>query len=678
MQDLPGAPLLSRRDWVYSLGLLVPLFVYDLALKTLDVASGSGAPGLGAILESMRSDIFFNLGYASLWIGLFVATRGGRTARWAVVFLFHVSTMLVVAATTLTHLYLRQTDGTLDYGTVVGWVSKLDEMQPSLYEGGGPLSVRVVLFAALLYAALGPQLVTRGVERVVRWRGRSERFRTGRCEISVLSSVGFFLLAFGFCWLSLLPGAVTPGQAPVVTLALTGLEETSGTGEDEPHSGPPATEPSVADTEATTEEDALDAGPADNLSAVDAVLAQTPRTEKRNVVLIHLESTRARSATPYDEDLKTMPFLGETAKSSLLAERAYAVVPRSSKGSTAVNCGVEPPHYPGPEYEPGRIPSPCLGRLLKAQGYRTVWFQSVANAANSYWDDDLARNFGYQEFYSPETMNKEGYQVTNSFGYEEDIMLGPSEGWLANNGYDGPFLAQYFTGTGHYGYDCVPNRYGYERFSEDEELDRYHNCLRMLDHFLENLFDQYKRLGLYEDTIFVMYGDHGEGFREHRGRYMHGDTIYEEGLRVPLIVHDPRRFENGERAKGVSSQIDVLPTVVDLLGYEVASGEYPGYSLLHPVPEDRIVRANCIGDRKCMASIKGHEKYVYHYDKLPDEFFDLSEDPLEQNDLADERSQKEIDERREDLLEWRRRDDAEYGPVTFEGVPYRGAASEEE
>jgi lipoteichoic acid synthase len=159
---------------------------------------------------------------------------------------------------------------------------------------------------------------------------------------------------------------------------------------------------------------------------------------------------------------------------------------------------------------------------------------------------------------------------------------------------------------------------------------------------------------------------------------MHGDTIYEEGLRVPLIVHDPRRFEGGERAKGLSSQIDVLPTVVDLLGYEVANGEYPSYSLLHPVPEDRVVRANCIGDRKCMASIKGHEKYIYHYDKLPDEFFDLSEDPLEQNDLADERGQEEMDERREDLLEWRRRDDAEYGPVTFEGVPYRGAASEED
>jgi arylsulfatase A-like enzyme len=640
------------------------------------VAFGSGDPELDAILESMRSDIFFNLGYASLWIGLFTVTRGNM--RRVVIFLFHAMTMLVVAVTTLAHLYLWQTGDTLDYGTVAEWISSLNEMQPGLYEGGGPLWVRVVLFAALFYAAFGPQLMTRAVERVVRWRGRPEGFRTGRSTITVLGPIGLFLLAFGFGWLSLLNSAGATVQSPVVNLALTGLEETSGTGEDEPNAGPPTTEHSATDTEATTEEYVPDTEPPSNLSAVDAVLAETTRTEKRNVVLIHLESTRAQSATPYDEDLKTMPFLGELAKSSLLAERAYAVVPRSSKGSTAVNCGVEPPHYPGPEFEPGRIPSPCLGGLLKAQGYGTVWFQSVSNAANSYWDDDLSRNFGYEEFYSPETMNTQGYQVTNSFGYEEDIMLRPSEGWLANNGYDEPFLAQYFTGTGHYGYDCVPNRYGYERFSENEELDRYHNCLRMLDHFLENLFDQYKRLGHYENTIFVMYGDHGEGFREHRDRYMHGDTIYEEGLRVPLIVHDPRRFEDGELAKGSSSQIDILPTVVDLLGYEVTNGEYPGYSLLHPVPEDRILRANCIGNRKCMASIKGHEKYIYHYDKLPDEFFDLSEDPLEQNDLADERGQEEMNERREDLLEWRRRDDAEYGPVTFEGVPYRGAASEEE
>ena len=106
------------------------------------------------------------------------------------------------------------------------------------------------------------------------------------------------------------------------------------------------------------------------------------------------------------------------------------VVPRSSKGSTATNCGIEPALYAGPEYESGVIPAPCLASLLKEQGYRTVWFQSLWNTGD---DSSLAENFGYEEFYPSQSMNTEGFQVTNTFGYEEDIMLEPSEGWLSAN-----------------------------------------------------------------------------------------------------------------------------------------------------------------------------------------------------------------------------------------------------
>ena len=391
--------------------------------------------------------------------------------------------------------------------------------------------------------------------------------------------------------------------------------------------------------------------------AFSASLVQTPRTEKRNVVLVHLESTRAQSVTPYNQDLQTTPFLNELATESIVTERTHVIVPRSSKGSTAVNCGVEPALYAGPEYEPGSISAPCLASLLKEQGYRTVWFQSLWDYGS---DRMLAENFGYEKFYPAQSMNAEDFRVTNTFGYEDDIMLEPSEQWLEIYGNDDPFLAQYFTGTGHYDYQCVPNRYGYEYFSENEELDRYHNCLRMLDFFVKNLMDQYKEMGLYEDTIFVIFGDHGEGFGEH-GRSMHGDTIYDEGLRIPLIIHDPRRFEDGERVEGLSSQIDILPTVLEMLGYTVRNGEYPGYSLLREPPEDRALRFSCITKRTCMASIQGYEKYIYHYENQPDELFDLSEDPLEQNDRAGSLSSEELEERREYLLEWRTRVNAVYG-----------------
>jgi lipoteichoic acid synthase len=98
-----------------------------------------------------------------------------------------------------------------------------------------------------------------------------------------------------------------------------------------------------------------------------------------------------------------------------------------------------------------------------------------------------------------------------------------------------------------------------------------------------------------------------------------------------------------------------------MLGYEVEYGEYPGYSLLRPLPGDRTLRFSCISSRKCLASIKGNEKYIYHYDNQPEEVFNLSEDPLEEHNLADEYSKEELDRRREDLFQWLSRIDAEYG-----------------
>jgi lipoteichoic acid synthase len=657
--------LLSRRDSYYLLSLLVPFVVYNLSLKAASVLLQPGEGGFALPLDLMLSDIFFSLGYALLWISLFAATREGPL-RWPIVILFHAATMLVVLVTTSAYLHLQQTGATLDYHTIAGWVAEYGEIT-ALPAHAIPPSNWGLLAVALLYAAFGPLVVTRAIERRRRRLGRSPDEAPG--SISSASSLVLLLLAITLGSLSLLTGATAFARDPLVNVVLTGVQEAT-TGEAEE-----ATIEETGATEATTEEEevedtALEAGEPGGADSATwrppptyASLVPSSQTEKRNVVLIHLESTRARSVTPYNEDLNTTPFLNELSKNSLLTELTHVVVPRSSKGSTATNCGIEPALFPGPEFYPGGIPAPCLPSLLKQQGYRTVYFQSVSNASNSYWDDDLARNFGYDEFYSPEFMNREGFQETNTFGYEEDIMLGPSEGWLRANGYDRPFLAQYFTGTGHYGYECVPNRYGYERFSENEELDRYHNCLRMLDHFLENLINQYKALGLYENTIFVMYGDHGEGFREH-GRYMHGDNPYEEGLHVPLLIHAPGWFEGGERATGLSNQIDVLPTVVEMLGYEVANGEYPGYSLLHSLPENRTLMSSCVFPYRCMASLKGTEKYIYHYGDQPEELYDLSKDPLEQTNRAGERDQKELDERREELLAWAASVDAGYAGFT--------------
>jgi lipoteichoic acid synthase len=535
----------------------------------------------------------------------------------------------VVIVTTCAHQYFRDTGTTLDYGTIAEWIPKFDEIEPILTQDVS-LSSWLLLLAALFYVVLGPWLVTRAIER---WRGRPRTSPGGRASIPFLSSIGLWLLALGFVSLSMLTGTTSLARDPFLNMVLTGVAE------------------------ATAEDEVGDAVSPVEPPAAHATLAQTPWTNKRNVVLIHLESTRAQSVTPYNSDLETTPFLDELAKKSLLAERAYAIVPRTSKANVSVNCGVEPPLYPGPEFEPGGIPVPCLAGLLRNQGYNTAFFMSTSETMDNF--GAVVTNFGYQKFYSSETMDTQDFQVTNTFGYEDDIMLKPSEEWLTEHK-DQPFMVEYLTGTGHYGYECLGTRYGDEDFSEDDELNRYLNCMRLQDNFVKNLIDQYKELGLYDNTIFVLYGDHGEGFGEH-DRFMHGDTPYEEGVKIPLIIHAPGWFDDGKRVDELVNETDILPTLVEMLGYEVQNGEYPGYSLLHSPPEDRTLRFACISNRKCLASIKGNEKYIYHYDNQPEELFDLSKDPLEKHNLADERSKEEMDQRRDDLLNWRSRVVAEYG-----------------
>ena len=630
--------LLDRRDWVYLLSILVPLFVYNLALKASSVAS---VPGLTPRVDLIRSDLFFSLGYAFFWIGLFAAARAGGPLRRVVVILFHAATMLVVIVTTFAHHYFVQTGTTLDYGIIALWLPRFKEVVPVLASGATPWGW-VLLLAALFYAALGPFFVTHGLGR---WRGWPERFRGGRPEVSFLGSLGLLLLAFGFGFLSLLIGArstdFTSGasvsfvRAPFVNLVLTGAKE------------------------AISEENAPDVGPTvppAEHPAAHASLVETSQTEKRNVVLIHLESTRAGSVTPYNEELQTTPFLNELAKNSLLAERAYTVVPHTSKASVSVNCGIEP-HLvqPTTEANPGGIPLSCLAGFLNEQSYRTGFFQSSTRDFEDF--EGLVKNFGYKDYYPLEAMDTEGFEQTNYFGYEDDIMLKPSEQWLKEH-QDEPFLAQYLTGTGHDDYRCLSTRYGSENFSEDDELNRYLNCIRLQDIFLKNLFDQYKELGLYENTVFVIYGDHGEAFGEHR-RFQHDDVMWEEGLKVPFLIHAPGWFEHGERIKELSNHTDILPTVLEILGYEVKDGGYPGYSLLHQLPEDRTLMFSCFHDKACMASLNGDEKYIYHHGNQPDEFFDLSEDPLEKENLAGEKG-KEVEERREALLKWRSSVNATY------------------
>ncbi|QIN84539.1 sulfatase-like hydrolase/transferase [Rubrobacter tropicus] len=629
----PPRFLLGRADWARVLALLVPLIAYVLTLKSVRVARLPDEHGFFAALELMRSDLLFNAGYALLWVGLFSVARRGP-GRAVVAFLFHSTAIIVALVATGAHQFYEVTGSTLGFDAVLYFVLAPREVGAVAASEASPALLAVVS-AALLYAVFGPALLTRTLGRLRGW----DAAPAGAGGAPWLGFTGAVLVSFGLVALSVLPAGGPAGASesfakdPVVNAAMTGLEEIEGDG------------PTV-DGEAVRERLPLETS-----------LSQTARTEKRNVVIVHLESTRAGSVTPYGGDEGLTPYLNELAGKSLLAERAYASVPHTTNALVATMCGIVPPSGRLQTNSLGdRIPSRCLADLLGQQGYRSAYFTSAERTFERR--PEVVENLGYEDFYSVEDMDTEGFQRANYFGYEDDVMLEPSKRWLEENAEDGPFVAAYETITPHHQY-LAPNRYGRKDFVEKDGLDRYLNSVRYVDFFVKNLIDQYKEMGLYEDTVFVFYGDHGEAFGEH-GRYQHDNVPYEEGLRIPLMILDPGRFENGERVESPVGQIDVLPTVLDLLGYEVEGGEYPGVSLLDPVPEDRTLKAACWYEDECLASIKGDRKFIYNYGDRPDEAYDLSADPDEKNNLADGRDAGWLKERRDELLRWAAEVEAAY------------------
>ncbi|MCB8976651.1 MAG: sulfatase [Ardenticatenaceae bacterium] len=94
----------------------------------------------------------------------------------------------------------------------------------------------------------------------------------------------------------------------------------------------------------------------------------------------------------------------------------------------------------------------------------------------------------------------------------------------------------------------------------DRLMNLYDDGILYNDHCIGQLVDQLKQLGIYEDTLFLIVGDHGEAFYEH-GFYTHGHPPYDELIHVPLIVKFPGWTHAGRRVAGLAELIDVVPTV---------------------------------------------------------------------------------------------------------------------
>ncbi len=167
----------------------------------------------------------------------------------------------------------------------------------------------------------------------------------------------------------------------------------------------------------------------------------------------------------------------------------------------------------------------------------------------------------------------------------------------------------------------------------DAEYDR---GLRHADDLVAGFLDALRARGLDANTVLLVTADHGIEFGEHGG-IGHARGVYEEQVRVPLIVVDPR-VPRARRVRGQVGLIDLAPTLLGLAGLP-APGHFVGTSLLPFLadgtepPERTLVAEQLLGPRQTLVRTS-RRAWIQKPSGL--ELYDLAADPREQKDLAPE------------------------------------------
>jgi arylsulfatase A-like enzyme len=333
-------------------------------------------------------------------------------------------------------------------------------------------------------------------------------------------------------------------------------------------------------------------------------LAPAP-TGAPNVLLIVLDTVRAKSLSLYGYDRRTTPRLEQLAKAGVVFERALSTSSWTLPAHATLFTGRYPNQLSADWLSPLDGTYPTLAEVLRSHGYVTAGF--VANLLYCGFESGLARGFLHYDDYpislamvarSSLLARTIVEKVRTVIGIRHELVHKTAEQlneeflqWISRKR-EKPFFVflNYF--DAHHPYlppkpfdkmfgskRAWPEQSVQRQWSQQEiqgERDAYDGALVYLDYQIGLLLDDLQKLGLLGNTLIIITSDHGELLGEH-GLFYHGDSLFFELLWVPLLISFPSQMP-GERISAAVSLRDVPATILDLAGLQ-SEFRFPGHSL---------------------------------------------------------------------------------------------------
>jgi arylsulfatase A-like enzyme len=349
--------------------------------------------------------------------------------------------------------------------------------------------------------------------------------------------------------------------------------------------------------------------------------------QRPNVVLVVLESASMRLTGLWNGRPQDTPRLLEMSKHGLAFDQYYTASPVSMKSLFALTCSSYPHTVPQAEtYTNPSIDCLSISELLKDRGYRTGLFHG---GRFSYTRKDAYfRQRRYDVMRDAAVLKHRSQYATVPWGVDDRAVIDDAIDWLEEGNAQAPFFLNVIFLAPHEPYVVNDSP---EPFGKKTDVNRYRNATLFVDSQVGRLWDWVTAHGKADNTLFVIVGDHGEAFGEHPGDFLHGGRIYDTAVRTPLLLVNPRLFA-GQRSDRVGNHVDLVPTVLDLLGIPKPP-RHQGASLLRGY-QPHMIYFYADWQRHYLGLRDGQWKYIYNVDRERHELFDLTQDQVEQTNLA--------------------------------------------
>jgi len=346
----------------------------------------------------------------------------------------------------------------------------------------------------------------------------------------------------------------------------------------------------------------------------------------RNILLILVESLP-------DNKKEGASFLKELDDRSVSFNNFRAVFPGTTRSFISSMCGT----YSGTDFSALTRYQPdfkcnSVQKMLSGNGYRTGLFSAVNLSYDEFDKAEMLKDFSLIE--EPSTLTKR-HKPKKKYGtgnaIEEEIVIDELVRFMKDD--PAPFFVYYYVYWTHSPYE--------HPFKDIGGLDlekRYDESLEYVNESVQKLFRRMKEENLFEETVIIATSDHGQAFGQHRGNYTHSNYLYEESIKIPLVIKSPD-FPDGQQKSFVNStHFDLSPTILDLAGVQ-SPDSWNGQSLISGEFEEKPLLLYTRSIIYSDGLLDGEWKYIYSPRDKKEELYNLFTDPFEKQNLADEKNE---------------------------------------